>query len=54
MAGLEHALPASHYLSAGRLLTDLALHGGTEEDLSDFDPAHPALSAATPEPNYLV
>ncbi|HET6749713.1 MAG TPA: N-methyl-L-tryptophan oxidase [Actinomycetes bacterium] len=38
----------------GRLLADLALHGGTEEDLSAFDPARPALSAATPEPNYLV
>jgi sarcosine oxidase len=38
----------------GRLLADLALHGGTAEDLSAFAPSRPALTAAEPEPHYLV
>jgi sarcosine oxidase len=38
----------------GRLLADLALHGGTAEDLSAFDPARPALTAPEVEPHYLV
>jgi sarcosine oxidase len=31
-----------------------AHHGGTEEDLSPFDPARPALTAVAPEPRDLV
>jgi hypothetical protein len=38
----------------GRVLADLALHGGTEVDISPFAPDRPALSAAEPEARYLV
>jgi sarcosine oxidase len=38
----------------GRLLADLALHGGTEVDLDPFDPGRVALTAPTIEPRYLV
>ena len=38
----------------GRLLADLALHGGTEVDLGPFDPGRVALTASGSEPNYLV
>jgi glycine/D-amino acid oxidase-like deaminating enzyme len=38
----------------GRLLADLAPHGGTEVDLDPFDPGRTALTAPTIEPNYLL
>jgi glycine/D-amino acid oxidase-like deaminating enzyme len=61
VAGLERALPASWYLRPeafapllSRLLADLALHGGTDEDLRPFDPGRAALTAPASEPRYLV
>ena len=38
----------------GRVLADLALHGGTEVDLSPFAPDRPALTAAEAKARYLV
>ena len=38
----------------GRVLADLALHGGTDIDISQFAPDRPALTAAEPEARYLV
>jgi sarcosine oxidase len=38
----------------GRVLADLALHGGTEVDITPFAPDRPALTAARPEARYLV
>jgi sarcosine oxidase len=38
----------------GRVLADLALHGGTDVDLSPFAPDRPALTAAEPKARYLV
>jgi len=38
----------------GRILADLALHGGTDVDISPFAPDRPALTAAVPEARYLV
>jgi nitrite reductase/ring-hydroxylating ferredoxin subunit len=38
----------------GRLLADLALHGGSEVDVGPFDPGRVAMSAAASEPSYLV
>ena len=38
----------------GRLLADLALHGGTQEDLTPVDPGRAALTAPASEPHYLV
>jgi monomeric sarcosine oxidase len=52
------ALGAAHGFKfaplVGRVLADLALHGGTEVDLSPFAVDRPALTAAEPEVNYLV
>jgi sarcosine oxidase len=50
--GAAHAFKFAPQL--GRLLADLALHGGTQEDLSPFDPGRAALTAPVPEPRYLV
>jgi sarcosine oxidase len=38
----------------GRLLAELALHGGTEVDLGPFDPGRVALTTPTPDPHHLV
>jgi sarcosine oxidase len=38
----------------GRLLAELALHGGTEVDLDPFDPGRVALTTPTADPHYLV
>jgi sarcosine oxidase len=38
----------------GRVLADLALHGGTDVDLTPFAPDRPALTAPEPEARYLV
>jgi glycine/D-amino acid oxidase-like deaminating enzyme len=38
----------------GRVLADLALHGGTDVDITPFAPGRPALTAAEPEARYLV
>lgn len=38
----------------GRVLADLALHGGTEVDIAPFAADRPALTAAEPEAHYLV
>jgi glycine/D-amino acid oxidase-like deaminating enzyme len=38
----------------GQLLADLALHGGTEVDLSPFAPDRPALTDPAPPASYLV
>jgi sarcosine oxidase len=38
----------------GRVLADLALHDGTDVDLTPFAPDRPALTAAAPEARYLV
>jgi sarcosine oxidase len=38
----------------GRVLADLALHGGTDVDLAPFAVDRPALTAAHPEARYLV
>jgi sarcosine oxidase len=52
------ALGAAHGFKfaplVGRVLADLALHGGTEVDVSPFAADRPALTAAQPEVNYLV
>ena len=52
------ALGAAHGLKfaplLGRVLADLALHGGTEVDLSPFAPDRPALTAAEAKARYLV
>ena len=49
--GAAHAFKFAPLL--GRLLADLALHGGTQEDLRPFDPGRAALTAPA-EPHYLV
>ena len=38
----------------GRVLADLALHGGTEVDVSPYALDRPALATPDPEANYLV
>ncbi|HEV3496805.1 MAG TPA: FAD-dependent oxidoreductase, partial [Actinomycetes bacterium] len=38
----------------GRVLADLALHDGTEVDISPFTLDRPALTTPDPEPTYLV
>jgi sarcosine oxidase len=38
----------------GRVLADLALHGGTDVELTPFAPDRPALTAPEPEARYLV
>jgi sarcosine oxidase len=50
--GAAHAFKFAPLL--GRLLADLALHGGTDEDLRAFDPGRYALTAPASEPRYLV
>ena len=50
--GAAHAFKFAPLL--GQLLADLALHGGTREDLSPFDPGRVALTAPAFEPHYLV
>jgi glycine/D-amino acid oxidase-like deaminating enzyme len=49
--GAAHAFKFAPLL--GRLLADLALHGGTQENLRPFDPGRAALTAPA-EPHYLV
>jgi sarcosine oxidase len=50
--GAAHAFKFAPLL--GRLLADLALHGGTDEDLRPFDPGRAALTAPAVEPRYLL
>ena len=38
----------------GRVLADLALHDGTEVDISRFAADRPALTSPAPQANYLV
>jgi sarcosine oxidase len=50
--GAAHAFKFAPLL--GRVLADLALHGGADEDLRPFDPGRAALTAPAAEPRYLV
>jgi sarcosine oxidase len=52
------ALGAAHGFTfaplLGQVLADLALHGGSEVDLTPFAPDRPALTTPAPQVDYLV